>query len=141
MATREQAEYLLREMKAALPPERLRSVDTVTAGMRAILNYLYHVAEAVPAGGISKKLGISTARVTVLLKKMDAKGWIERARDPKDARVVLVSISEQGARAAEETEARIFAWLNAAIDKVGMERMLEFVAVSNELRAVLPSEP
>lgn len=137
MATKEQIETLLEQLKKAPPSEHFQNIDRNVAGMRAILEYLSQTDEKVTAGKISEHMRVSTARVTVLLKKMVAKGLIEKENDPLDARVVVVKLSEQGKRAADKVREAILGQIGAMIDKVGIERMLEFAAISNEIHSVM----
>lgn len=137
MATQEQIAMLLEELEKAAPYEQFKSIDKNTAGVRAILKYLNETEETVTAGKISRYMNVSTARVAVLLKKMVANGLIEKTDDPEDARIVVVRLSEHGVKTAEKVRESIHAQVGAMIDKVGMERMLEYVAISNEIRSVM----
>lgn len=137
MATQEQIERLLEQLEKAPPSQQFENIDKNTAGIRAILKYLNETTETVTAGKISEHMNVSTARVAVLLKKMVAKGLIEKTNDPVDARVVVVKLSEQGKKTAEKVKKSIHAQIGTMIDKIGMERMLEFAAISKELRDVL----
>lgn len=137
MAAQEQIETLLQQLRQAPPSACFQRIDENAAGIRAILKYLRETSETVTAGRISEKLGVSTARVAVLLKKMVAKGLIEKMRDPADARIVVVRLSEHGAKTAEKIRSGVYAQVGAIIDRVGMERMLEFAAISNEIRTVM----
>lgn len=139
MAAREQIEILLKELEKAPPSEHFQSIDKNVAGIRAILKYLNMTEDKVTAGKISEHMGVSTARVAVLLKKMTAKGLIEKEADPTDARLVVVKLSEQGKETAQRIQASIHAQIGEMIDRVGMERMLEFAAISNEIHSVMKS--
>lgn len=136
MATQEQIETLLTEFRKAPPSDCFQHIDMISAGFRAILQYLYNSTDTtVTAGKISEHMNVSTARVAVLLKKMAAKGLIEKKRDPTDARLVVVKLSEHGLQLAEEMHTNLFTQIGNMIDKVGMERMMEFAAIANELRS------
>lgn len=137
MATEEQIEMLLKQLEEAPPSVQFKNIDKNNVGVRAILRYLNETNETVTAGKISKYMNVSTARVAVLLKKMAANGLIEKQNDPKDARIVVVRLSEHGAETAEKMRASIYEQIDAIIDKVGMERMMEFTAISNEIKALM----
>lgn len=137
MATQQQIEDLLAQLKKAPPSEQFKSIDKSEAGIRAMLKYLSSTDETVTAGMISEHMEVSTARVAVLLKKMVAKGLIEKENDPADARVVVVRLSEHGNAVARKVRESIYEQVGAMIDKVGMERMLEFADISNELHSVI----
>lgn len=137
MATQEQIEELLEQLKKAPPSEQFKSIDKNTAGIRAILHYLNETSDTVTAGKISEHMDVSTARVAVLLKKMVAKGLIEKENDPSDARIVVVKLSEHGKKTAKKIQSEIYAQIGDMIDKVGMNRMLEFASISNEIHSVI----
>ncbi len=136
MATEEQIKRLLGELKQAPPSQLFQSIDASTAGMRAILLYLGDTDQVVTAGMVSDYIHVSTARVAVLLKKMEAKGLLEKERNPKDARKVMVRLSAQGRELAARIQGHINEHVGAMIDQVGMERMLEFAAIANEIHAI-----
>ncbi len=136
MASKEQIKMLLSELKKAPPSQLFQSIDSSTAGMRAILLYLCDTDRIVTAGMVSDYMHVSTARVAVLLKKMEAKGLLERGRDPKDARKVMVRLSAQGRELAARIHGHINERIEAMIDQIGMERMLEFAAIANEIHSI-----
>lgn len=137
MATQEQIDTLLEQLNKAPPSEQFKNIDKNVAGIRAILKYLNETDEKVTAGKISEYMDVSTARVAVLLKKMVSKGLIEKENDPSDGRIVIVKLSEHGVRTAEKVRESIYTQIGTMIDKVGMERMLEFAAISNEIHSVM----
>ncbi|MBQ6701836.1 MAG: MarR family transcriptional regulator [Clostridia bacterium] len=137
MATGEQIEVLLELMRKAPPSEQFQSIDRNTMGIRAILKYLYETDGRVTAGKISEHMKVSTARVAVLLKKMVAKGLIERVSDSEDGRIVVVRLSEYGRQSAYRLRENIYKTMGEIIDRVGMDRMLEFAEISNEIHDVL----
>lgn len=136
MATQEQIEVLLKQLKKAPPSELFKSINENTAGIRAILHFLNETSGIVTAGKISEHMNVSTARVAVLLKKMAERGLIEKDSDPSDARLVVVKLSEEGEKAAEKMKNSVYSQVGTMIDKVGMERMLEFAAIANEIHSL-----
>jgi DNA-binding MarR family transcriptional regulator len=59
-------------------------------------------------GEIGRLYGVDPSRITRLAKQLEREGLIERTRDPKDNRVVLMHLSSEGRRvfemAAERSE-------------------------------------
>ena len=137
MATREQVETLLERLSEAPPSEHFQQLDRNTAGIQAILKYLCGTDERVTPGKISEHMKVSTARVAVLLKKMAAKGYIVKTQDPDDGRVSIVELTDLGRRSAEAFRESIYATMSDMIDKVGMDRMLEFAAISHEIHSLM----
>lgn len=139
MATNEQIEILLEQLKKAPPSECFQDFDINTAGIRAILKFLNETNGKVTAGMISEYMKVSTARVAVLLKKMVSRNLIERENDAEDGRVVIVKLSEHGKQVAEQLKLELNAHIGEMIDRIGMDRMLEFVTISNEIHSVIKS--
>ena len=137
MATREQIELLLEQLEKAPPSEHFQNIDRNTAGIRAILKFLSEADERVTAGNVSEHIKVSTARVAVLLKKMEAKGLIEKRKDPEDGRIVVVKLSAQGRETAEILRENMYDHIGEMIDKVGIEKLLEFAAISYEIHSVM----
>lgn len=144
MATKAQIAMVLEEFKKIHPPHPsgfLQRIDERQEGVGAVLCLLHESEDTVTAGRISEVLGVSTARVAVLLKKMAAKGLITKERAPSDARVTVVELTEQGKAAIREIEEEIFRQMGLVIDKVGEERVLEFITITKEIQnAVAPAE-
>lgn len=137
MATNEQIEMLLSKMKKAPPSECFHDYDMNTVGVRAILKLLNETDDKVTAGRISECMHVSTARVAVLLKKMVAKGLIERESDSTDGRVVVVKLSEYGKQTADRLRSNLYVHIGELIDSIGMDRLLEYVEISNEIHRVM----
>ena len=74
MATDKQILNMLKQMTSAHPAELFKHMDDTRAGIGAVLKLLYTADAPITAGMISERLNVSTARVAVVLKKMDAKG-------------------------------------------------------------------
>lgn len=139
MATQKEIETLLKAMHKAPPSEHFQRIDKSTVGIRAILKYLSENSEQATAGEISKGIGVSTARVAVLLKKMNAKGFIEKQGDPTDGRIVLVRLTERGRDTSNQLRRDMYAQIGALIDRLGMERLMQFAEISREIHSVMKS--
>lgn len=53
-------------------------------------------------GDLGEALGLDSGTLTPLLKRLEAQGLVERARDPADERRVIVSLSKAGAALKSE---------------------------------------
>ena len=141
MATQEQIKTLLDELLQADPTDFQKRMDEVSYGIGAVLRFLYFSeGTVVTAGKISEYMGISTARVAVLLKKMTAKGLIEKEHDAADARVTVVTLSDTGRAAVEKMRGNLYAHIGKLIDGIGMDRMMEFVEVIKEIHAIAKND-
>lgn len=141
MATKEQIEYIAQELPKAHPAEFFKVFNDSNAGIGFALKLLYSAeGNCLSAGAISDAMGVSTARVAVLLKKMESKGLITKESDRTDARVTIVRLSEEGKRAAEETRERMLAHISNVIDRLGMEKLKLFIELSVEVKTAMEKD-
>ena len=137
MASDEQIKWMLHKMAESHPIEAFKCMNEVKAGIGAVLRLLYEANEPLSAGTISSKLGISTARVAVLLKKMTQKGMIIKQQSPNDARVTMVELTAEGRANIERMKNQLFAQMGQIIDKVGEERLKEYFEIGEEIRNII----
>lgn len=113
----------------------LSELHHVNCGSMAVLHYLYEVPQetTVSAGELSRHMGVSTARITVMLKKLEKDGLIVKKKEPLDARVVTVQLTEQGKDFARQKRQEIEQHIGLAIDTVGYDRLADCIATLHEL--------
>lgn len=133
MASREQIELLRRQLWEAVPMEFCKQIDQKQVGMEAILE----ADQTVTAGMLSEAMNVSTARMAVLLRKMSEKGLIVKETHALDGRVTVVRLTEHGEAIAGKKREEALRQIGAVIDKVGMERMQEFIRISKEIKEVI----
>ena len=137
MASREQIELLRRQLWEAVPMDFCKQIDQKQAGMEAILQLLLEADQTLTAGMLSEAMNVSTARMAVLLRKMSEKGLIVKETHALDGRVTVVRLTEHGEAIAGKKREEALRQIGAVIDKVGMERMLEFIRISKEIKEVI----
>lgn len=137
MVSREQIELLRKQLWEAAPMEFCKQIDQKQVGMEAILQLLLEADQTVTAGMLSEAMNVSTARMAVLLRKMSEKGLIVKETHALDGRVTVVRLTEHGEAIAGKKREEALRQIGAVIDKVGMERMLEFIRISKEIKEVI----
>lgn len=137
MATKIEIEWILVHLDQFHPQFLLEKFNESAAGIGAALRCLYESEGAVTAGNISEFMGVSTARVAVLLKKMAARGLITKEPSADDARITVVKLTEEGWEMANQIHDEVYHNIAAIIDKVGMHRLLEFFSVAKEIHEVV----
>lgn len=137
MVSREQIELLRKQLWEAVPMEFCKQIDQKQVGMEAILQLLLEADQTVTAGMLSEAMNVSTARMAVLLRKMSEKGLIVKETHALDGRVTVVRLTEHGEAIAGKKREEALRQIGAVIDKVGMERMQEFIRISKEIKEVI----
>ena len=137
MANRETVEMILKKMEGSNPVDFFKSVNELQMGIGAVLQILQKSQGVVTAGQISEEMGVSTARVAVLLKKMAARGLITKEKGVMDGRVTIVRLTESGENIASKMRHEMWVQVEKIIDSIGEEKVLEFIEISNEIRNIV----
>lgn len=137
MAAEQQIEYILKQLQKSHPDGFFRMLDKGSAGADAVLRCLHEAGGALTAGNLSEFLHVSTARVAVLIRKLTGQGLVTRESAPNDARIAIIRITPAGVGRIIRMKNRLYAYVGEVIDKVGMERIMEFLSISEEIRAAV----
>lgn len=137
MANQDDIEQILTVLCKVHPHDVLHEIDRTSEGQGAVLHYLARQNEPVTAGQVAKALHSSTARTTIILKKLQAKNLITRRSGEKDARTTVVALSEKGIEEISCWRNQIYYCVNMLIDEIGMERLMAFAETAQDIRQVL----
>jgi DNA-binding MarR family transcriptional regulator len=81
--------------------------------------------------------GLAQPTTTVLVKQLEQKGWVERARDATDGRRVLVSVTADGEAALERYRAQYRALLRERIAGMSDEQIAQLDEALGALDALV----
>lgn len=140
MVTREQALFIMNKVKKNKPNDVFKNVSEMESGMRFVLLYLSEHSGEVYASTISEKMNISRARVAVLLKKMEGKGYITRRSSTKDARIEVINITQEGLDRLTTLQEDMINHISKVIEKVGYEQLNEFLDMAINIKNILEGE-
>lgn len=87
---------------------------------------------------IELAMGISSARVAAIIKKLEQRGFVRRTGDKVDRRKTLVTLTENGQKVAKETESKIIYTLDQMFEVLGKEDSENFVRIIDKLIKNLP---
>lgn len=126
---RQLAEINKRMMKLS----EYRKMTDTNRGEGVLLGYLArHDHEATPAE-LSGALGVSTARIAVLLNKMERKALVERQRHPENHRNIIVKLLPAGKKLNEEQEEDFNQKVVEFFKALGEEKAAMFVELQGEM--------
>lgn len=141
MISKERVEFIARELPKVQPKNFFKLLNDANAGIGFALKLLHSASDnQLSAGELSDAMGVSTARVAVLLRKMEKKGLIVKREDKSDARVTIVKLSEEGSRIATEMKDNMLRHIEKVIESVGEEKILQFIALSHEIKDAMGDE-
>lgn len=139
MAKEEEIQKFMNMMDQMHPIRDFSKIDTTKAGIGAVMRFLNESERPVTAGKISEQIRVSTARVAVLLKKMEAKGLIIKKSHDRDARITMVCLTEEGEKIIREIHQSMRKNVEKMIDQIGAERLETAFTVMQEIRSILES--
>lgn len=140
MATADQVTEMIRLAERVHSSEAFRCMDEANAGIGGTLRMLAEArveGTVVTAGAIAERLGVSTARVAALLKRLESKGLVSRRRSEADARVTEVELTEEGVACVCAFRDDVRGQVALLIDELGEERLREFFHTAYEIRTRL----
>ena len=141
VATKEDVIWLIQRLWEIRPQEFVALLNETQAGIGAVLKLLCQEKRALTAGELSERMQVSTARIAVLLKKMEAKQLIVRSKDSSDRRITVVALSEQGQKVVKSMQDDVYRQVEQLIDCIGMQRLREFTETANEIRQMFRENP
>lgn len=106
-------------------------------GERFIIFYLgYNNNKYLIAGDVSKEMNVSTARVAVLLNRLEKKGYIIKEQDEIDKRKTKVKLTKEGYNFYQMKMKRLMKYFEAIIDKIGYEGLDQFLEYLNIINRI-----
>ncbi len=137
MATQKEVQELLNLMKCNKPYHVFEEMRQIDHGVLGVMKVLYDERKEVISKDICRELGISSARVAVLIKKMEAKGLIVKKTYENDARISIISLTEKGEKLAKNMRSQMFVVAEKIVDEFGLERLKEMFGDMEKLKSIM----
>ena len=137
MTKKEEAQEFLQKMRFCRPQPLYSKLDESQRGTGFVLAYLRQAEGEVIAGDLARELGVSTARIAALLKKMEKNGLVERHHAKADARQTVVEITQAGTEYSDKIKEHILEKAELLLEKVGKEDLDEFIRISQKIKKAL----
>lgn len=82
---------------------------------------------------LTELAGIAQPTMTLLVKRLQEKGWVQREGLPDDGRVVMISLTKAGSAAQEKFRAYFLAVLRADLQELSNQQLEELSAATETL--------
>jgi DNA-binding MarR family transcriptional regulator len=79
--------------------------------------------------------GIAQPTMTLLIKRLQEKGWVQREGLPEDGRVVMISLTKAGSTAQQKFRAQFLAALRADLQELSDQQLQELSTATETLSA------
>lgn len=107
-------------------------------GEAFMLLYLLQKGEGATPGELGRALKSSTARVAAALNSLERKGQVTRTTDAKDRRKVLVELTEEGKRKAEECKMVPEHMVTRLMEQLGEEDAKNMLHILKRINEIMP---
>lgn len=127
------------ENKGHMPPG-----DRISSAMRgemAVLRLLKQENRIMPAGEISRTLGMKTSRIAAVLGSLEKKGMILRQADQRDKRRVLVTLTESGEAFCRMRRQEVMEHMTQMLMYLGEEDAAHFVRIMKRTHEFILKRP
>lgn len=98
-------------------------------GESGVIFYLSFVKDNIKAGELSEKLNLSTGRVAIILKSLVRKGYVTKKTSQVDARIVRVSVTDNGKKLALKLQNNFRKHMNYIFNYIGYEDTKNFIRI------------
>lgn len=137
MTKREEAMEVLDQLRTCVPRDFFTRLDELHKGTGFLLAYLDMAEGEVCAGDIAKEMNVSTARIAVILKKMENSGFILRQTAADDARKTVVTLTKLGRAWIQKTKDQMLNRVELLLERVDKEDVWEFIRLSQKIKAAM----
>lgn len=138
MTKREKAIELMNELRKSGPRPIFERIDNSDKGIYFIIGYLkHHKDEDVFATDLANKLHVSTARISIILKKLENRGLVLKQQDKKDTRKVKIKLSKKGERLADEHFEKIVKAHEKLVDEISDTELKTYIRISKKIKEAL----
>lgn len=136
MATKEQIEYVFSNIVQSQPSKLMELLSGASEGIGCVLKLLCDAKEPISCKELSERMGVSPARVAVLVKKLVSRGLVVRETSTIDGRVACVKLTDKGKQTAFDMQMEMNEHISSVIDEIGMQKIEQFIALSGEIKKV-----
>jgi DNA-binding MarR family transcriptional regulator len=81
--------------------------------------------------------GLAQPTMTLLVQRLEQRGWVKRERDADDGRVVVISVTEAGRTTLEDFRSRVGAALRAHMDAMSDEQIAALETATEALGSLV----
>lgn len=137
MTKREEALAVLDQLRTCVPRDLFSGLDELHKGMGYLMGLLAEADGVVYAGDIARRMDVSTARIAVLLNRMEKNGFIRREPSAEDARKTVVTLTKSGRTWIEKTREQALDRTELLLERVGSEDVWEFIRLSQKIKTAM----
>jgi DNA-binding MarR family transcriptional regulator len=102
-----------------------------------VMEFMYMQQRAMNLKEISKGLNVAKQQLTIIIRNLEARGYLTKMPDPKDKRAVLVSLTPKGKEVIEKKWTYIYERFLEKFIRLDEEEQLDFHFALHKLNVLL----
>jgi len=115
-----------------------KKMDEGLRGEAMVLNYIETRGDClVVPSEISEVIGISTARVAIILNNCEDEGLVTREIDKSDRRRIIVKLTQKGRAVSQEKRCLFVEKLAGVFSKLGERDSKEYLRITGKLAEII----
>ena len=123
-----------------LHSKQLKATHRLTAPQLICLRELRVVPHTTPSE-LARAVSLSQATITGILDRLESRGFIQRARNPRDKRRVMVELTEEGRAAVDAAPLPLHHSFATRLGKLSEEEQAQAMAYVLSLQGTDPPNP
>ncbi len=137
MAEKEDILYALELFHKSRPQHVFDEMKNNDMGSFAVIKYIHEVGREVNSAEICKHLKISSARMVVLIRKLEAKNLVVKVNSTNDSRSKIIMLSDKGKETVKRMHDQMYKSAEKVVDEFGIEALKELFDNLNKLKTIL----
>ncbi len=137
MAKKEEVLYALELFHNNRPQKIFDAVNRGEIGAFAVVKLLYEADKELTSADLCKHIKISSARMAVLIKRLEKKGLVVKTTSEVDTRAKILKLSEKGVALADKLKENMYETMGKIIDEFGLEELESMFTKLGKLKAIL----
>lgn len=137
MATKEEITEIMELIRKNKPQRVFKNLNDREMGLFAVIGYLSESNGEVTSSDISKFLCVSSARIAIMIKKLEKREFIEKIDSSKDKRVKVIKLTQKGHNLSNKLDKHANDVVEKIIDEFGLKELKDFFETMERLKIVL----
>lgn len=136
MATNQEIKYISELFEKNKTKKVFQEIERGEKGIFAVHKYIYIYGGNVTSKEISTAMNVSSARMTILLQKLENKGIIIKSSSTEDARAIKINLTEKGIKKYKEIRKEQKKIIGELIDEFGIEQLEELLTKIDKIHEI-----
>lgn len=137
MAKKEEVLHLMQRFKSIHHHHVFENTEMDQRGMNYVIKYLIEHDGISYTHELAREMNISTARVSNLINKLEAKSFVKRRTSKEDARKTIIEVTEAGRMHQQMLVDKLYQTFSMMIDEIGMDELNRFLDTLERLNNLM----